>query len=44
LTGATGFWDEVLLLGMIGGLLALLLAMSIFGGRRKKGRGRRKAR
>jgi hypothetical protein len=41
-SGSGGAWDEIMLLGMIGGLLVVLLAMSVFSARRRKGRTGRK--
>ena len=38
ISGSGGPWDEVLMLGMIGGLLAVLLGMSFLSARRKKSR------
>lgn len=42
ISGGGGPWDEILMLGMIGGLLAVLLAMSVLSARRRRGRTGRK--
>lgn len=34
--GGGGIWDEVIMLGLIGGLMALLLVMSIMSARRRR--------
>ncbi len=42
--GGGGIWDEVITLGLIGGLMALLIVMAIMSARRRRSQRVRKSR